>query len=88
MSQEELAAMGLLPPQKPKPPPQHSHGLPHENKLAKATGRRYNRPVDSLACQLKEATVDMASPKTVKGGIRNNWLKIAKKSEYFSVISG
>lgn len=61
MSQEELATMGLLP-QKPKP---------HENKLAKTTGRRYNSPVDSLACQKKEVTVDMAGPKTVKGSLHD-----------------
>lgn len=53
--------MGLLP-QKPKP---------HENKLAKTTGRGYNSPVDSLACQKKEVTVDMAGPKTVKGSLHD-----------------
>ncbi|MDE7242906.1 MAG: hypothetical protein K2O18_02870 [Oscillospiraceae bacterium] len=44
-----------------------SYKLNPKKSLEKSSGKRYNKSVGSLACQLKEVTVDMASHKTVKG---------------------
>lgn len=70
--------MGLLP-QKSKS---------SENKLAKATGRRYNNPVDSLACQVKEVTVDMASPKAVKGALYDDNGTWTVRARVFDPMTG
>lgn len=63
MNGEELRRRGLL--ETAAQPPQSNE--PPKKTLAKESRTQYNSPVGSLACQLKEVTVNMASHKTVKG---------------------
>lgn len=48
----------------------------------------YNKPVDSLACQLKEVTVNMASPKTVKGALYNDNGTWTVRARVFDPMTG
>lgn len=50
--------------------------------------KEYNKPVDSLACQLKEVTVNMASPKTVKGALYDDNGTWTVRARVFDPMTG
>lgn len=76
MNREELESRGLSPKATPR------------KALAKSKNRKYNKTVDSLACQLKKVTVNMASPKTVKGALYDDNGTWTVRARVFDPISG
>lgn len=57
-------------------------------KMDKRLGEVYNKPVDGLACQLKEVTVSMASHKTVKGRLYDDNGTWTVRARVFDPVSG
>lgn len=57
-------------------------------KMDKRLGKVYNKPIDSLACRLKEVTDDMASHKTVKGKLYDDNGTWTVRARVFDPLSG
>lgn len=62
--------------------------MPYEKGIVKEFRKRYNNPVDSLACQLKEVSKIMASPKTVKGALYDDNGTWTVRARVFDPASG